>query len=67
MDEIVLLELSVLKDGSRVRKSKDIVSQIVWNSIFHTMNKEMGTRFCYPCFNFINREYILTRFSLSFR
>ena len=43
MDEIVLLELSVLKDGSRVRKSKDIVSQIVWNSIFHTMNKEMGT------------------------
>ena len=67
MDEIVLLELSVLNDGSRVRKPKDNVSQIVWNSIFHTMNKEMGTRFNYPCFNFINREYILTRFSLSFR
>ena len=48
MDEIVLLELSVLKDGSRVRKSKDIVSQVVWNSISQTMNKGMGTRFNYP-------------------
>ena len=48
MDEIVFLELSVLKDGSRVRESKNIVSQIVWNSISHTINKEMGTRFNYP-------------------
>ena len=31
MDESVLLELSVLQDCSRVRKFKDIVSQIVWD------------------------------------
>ena len=31
MDESALFELSVLQDCSRVRKFKDIVSQIVWD------------------------------------